>query len=290
MNRFRRHRDVVALAAALVLPLGMAAILVPFRSSFANTASALVLVAVIVAVAVTGNRFTGLVATVSATLWFDLFLTRPYGRLAISHRPDIETAVSLFVVGVIVTELAARNRHHYEAAAEESDYIALIYGLSELVASGAPANKVVERARGELIDLLNLRDCRYEPRLSERRVGAPRPRRERYPRGDGVGRPQHGPAQSRGRPARPGSGPGPGPVRAQADPGLPGLAPPPSGSGGDRRPSRRRPPTAVAFSVRRPYVPRRATLSDVARRPGHFLVVRAGGPGQRTSCHRARRP
>ncbi len=170
MNRLRRQRDVIALAAALVLPLGMAATLVPFRSSFANTASALVLVAVIVAVAVAGNRFTGLVATVSATLWFDLFLTRPYGRLAISHRPDMETAVSLFVVGVIVTELAARNRYHYEAAAEESDYVALIYGLSELVASGAPAREVTERARVELIDLLHLRDCRYEPQLSERRV------------------------------------------------------------------------------------------------------------------------
>ena len=170
MNRLRRHRDVIALAAALVLPLGVAAILVPFRSSFANTASALVLVAVIVAVAITGNRFTGLVATVSATLWFDLLLTRPYGRLAISHRPDMETAVSLFVVGVIVTELAARNRYHHEAAAEESDYVALIYGLSELVASGAPAQEVTERGRVELIDVLNLRDCRYEPRMSERRV------------------------------------------------------------------------------------------------------------------------
>jgi K+-sensing histidine kinase KdpD len=170
MNRFQRHKEALALGAAVVLPLGVAIILVPFRSSFANTASALVLVAVIVAVAVTGNRATGLVATVSATLWFDLFLTRPYGRLAISHRPDIETAVSLFVVGVIVTELAARNRHHYEAAAEESDYVALIYGLSELVASGAPAQKVIERARAELIDLLNLRDCRYEPQLSERRL------------------------------------------------------------------------------------------------------------------------
>jgi K+-sensing histidine kinase KdpD len=170
MNQSWRRRDVIALAAALVLPLGIVAILVPFRSSFANTASALVLVAAIVAVAVTGSRFTGLVATVSATLWFDLFLTRPYGRLAISHRPDIETAVSLFVVGVIVTELAARNRHHYEAAAEESDYVALIYGLSELVASGAPAQKVIERGRTELIDVLNLRDCRYEPQLSERRV------------------------------------------------------------------------------------------------------------------------
>jgi len=170
MNTSWRHRDVIAFAAALVLPLGIVAILVPFRSSFANTATALVLVAAILTVAVIGNRFTGLVATVFATLWFDLFLTRPYGRLAISHRPDLETAVSLFVVGVVVTELAARNRYHHEAATVESDYVELIYGLSELVASGAPAQKVIDRARAELIGLLNLRDCRYEPHLSERRV------------------------------------------------------------------------------------------------------------------------
>ena len=255
MNRLRRHRDVIALAAALVLPLGVAAILVPFRSSFANTASALVLVAVIVAVAVTGNRFTGLVATVSATLWFDLFLTRPYGRLAISHRPDMETAVSLFVVGVIVTELAARNRYHHEAAAEESDYVALIYGLSELVASGAPAQEVTERGRVELIDVLNLRDCRYEPRMSERRVarldhdgnvihagmlwgahnmGLPSPEVDLV-------------VQARGQVL--------GRFVLRPTPGYPGLAPPTSGSGGYRRPSGRRPPTAATFRLRQPWPP-----------------------------------
>ena len=108
----------------------------PFRSSFANTASALILVAVIVAVAALGNRVSGFVATVSATLWFDFFLTRPYEKLAITHRPDIETALSLFVVGIIVTELAARNRHHH-ATAEEADFVGLIHDVSELATSGA---------------------------------------------------------------------------------------------------------------------------------------------------------
>ena len=56
----------------------------PFRSSFANTASALILVVVIVAVVSLGNRISGFVATVSATLWFDFFLTRPYEKLAIT--------------------------------------------------------------------------------------------------------------------------------------------------------------------------------------------------------------
>jgi hypothetical protein len=52
----------------------------------------------------------------------------------------------------------AQNRHHHEAATVESDYVELIYGLAELVASGAPAQKIIDRARAELIGLLNLRD------------------------------------------------------------------------------------------------------------------------------------
>jgi hypothetical protein len=141
MDGIRRHRDPLAIVAALVLPLVVVAILVPFRSSFADTASALVLVAVIVAVAAIGSRAAGFLATVSATLWFDFFLTRPYEKFAITHRPDIETAVSLFVVGIVVTELAARNRHHHEVATEEADYVGLIYSISELAVSGAPPTR-----------------------------------------------------------------------------------------------------------------------------------------------------
>ncbi len=168
MDRIRLHRDHIALVAAVLLPLGVAAILVPFRSSFAGTASALILVAVIVAVAALGNRMSGFVATVSATVWFDFFLTRPYGRLTITHRPDIETAVSLFVVGMIVTELAARNRHHHATAAEEADFVGLIHDVSELATSGASSREVVDRVRNELEDLLHLQACRYEAGAPDR--------------------------------------------------------------------------------------------------------------------------
>lgn len=168
METLRRHRNAVVNVAALGIPLGVAGILVPFRSSFANTAAALVLVAVIVAIAVIGSRTAGYLATISATVWFDFFLTRPFQRLQITHRPDIETAVSLFVVGIVVTELAARNRRHNQAATEQSDYVGLIYSLSELAASGAPAPNVIERARTDLVGLLHLRSCRYEGGLSDR--------------------------------------------------------------------------------------------------------------------------
>jgi K+-sensing histidine kinase KdpD len=163
MNSFRRYENPLIVLAGLVLPLAIVAILVPFRSNFADPAAALVLVAVIVAVAVVGNRGAGFVATVSATVWFDFFLTRPYERFAITHRPDIETTVSLFVVGLAVTELAARNRRHREIATEESDYVGLIHRISELAVSGTPASVVVDDASRELGALLSLRACRYEP-------------------------------------------------------------------------------------------------------------------------------
>jgi K+-sensing histidine kinase KdpD len=168
MESIRLHRDKIALLAAVILPLGVAAVFVPFRSSFANTASALVLVAVIVGVAALGNRLSGFVATVSATVWFDFFLTRPYEKFAITHRPDIETAVSLFVVGIIVTELAARNRHHHATAAEEADFVGLIHDVSELATSGASSREVIERVQDELITLLHLRACRYETGAGDR--------------------------------------------------------------------------------------------------------------------------
>jgi hypothetical protein len=156
------YRDRIAVAAGLLLPLAVAALLVPFRGSFAGPAAALVLVAVVVAVAANGNRTAGWLAAASAALWFDFFLTLPYERFAISHRPDIETAVSLFVVGIAVTELAARGRLQRGLASERSDHLALIYEASALVADGAPSHVVIERANAALVELLALRGCRYE--------------------------------------------------------------------------------------------------------------------------------
>ena len=66
----------------------MAAILVQFRSIFANTAFVLTFIAVIVALAGLGNRVSGIVATVSAMLWFDFFLNRPYLKLQAASRSE----------------------------------------------------------------------------------------------------------------------------------------------------------------------------------------------------------
>jgi len=154
-------------ALALIAPLAVAAILVPFRGTFVGAAAGLVLVVVVVAVAVGGNRFTGFVASASAALWFDFFLTRPYDRFVISQRPEIETTVSLLVVGVVVSELAARTRHYAKVSNEGSSYVATVRDLTEFAKSGAPSSLVIEHAVAPLIELLDLRGCRFDTRPSD---------------------------------------------------------------------------------------------------------------------------
>jgi hypothetical protein len=45
-------------------------------------------------------------AALSAAVWFDCVLTRPYERFIIARRADIEATVLLLVIGMAVTELA----------------------------------------------------------------------------------------------------------------------------------------------------------------------------------------
>lgn len=159
---FSPRRGAIALLGGVTLPLVAAAVLVPFRTKFADAAAALVLVTVVALVATLGTRLAGYVASVSASLWFDFFLTRPYDQVVITHQTDIEITVSLLLVGIAITEMAARSRRHYQRAEEEASHVELLYHVAELVASGASFDEVMGLVRTSLIELLHLRDCRFE--------------------------------------------------------------------------------------------------------------------------------
>ena len=155
-------RDQVALMAAVVAPLAVSAALVPFRGWLSSANSALVLVVVVVAVAANGNRVAGALGALSAAGWFDFFLTQPYERFTITNSADITTAVLLFVVGLAVSQLAARARRFHVVAIADADYLAQIQRTVQMVQAGAAANAVVNQVRTQLIGLLQLRGCRFE--------------------------------------------------------------------------------------------------------------------------------
>jgi hypothetical protein len=155
-------RDRIALAAGLVGPFLVALVLVPFRTDLSATNAALILVVVVVAVAAVGSRSAGAVAALSAAAWFDFFLTRPYQRFSITDSGDVETAVLLLVVGLIVSQLAARARRLKVVTVTDAEYLARIHGTADLAQSTTSADAVVGHVREQLTELLGLRGCRFE--------------------------------------------------------------------------------------------------------------------------------
>lgn len=167
MTRYQRYqsyvtRDRAAIAAALAAPIAVAAILLPFRADWSNTNVALILVAVVVAVAVIGNRVAGALAALWAALWFDFFFTLPYDRFTIRDSTDVTTFVLLLVVGLAVSQLAARARRLQVIAITDAGYLAQIHETVALAQSARSGDAVVSHVREQLVGLLDLERCRFE--------------------------------------------------------------------------------------------------------------------------------
>jgi K+-sensing histidine kinase KdpD len=158
----RLSRDRLVIAAGLAGPLVLAAVLVPFRTNFANTDAALAMILLVVVVAAAGNRTAGYVAAVSAAAWFDFFLTRPYGEFTITRATDIETTILLLVIGIAVTEIAVWGRRQHASASKRAGYLEGINDAARAVATGASPSTLIDQIAASLARLLSLRSCQFQ--------------------------------------------------------------------------------------------------------------------------------
>jgi K+-sensing histidine kinase KdpD len=152
----------LAVLAAVAAPLLLTVVLVPFRTGFPNTDAALALILVVVAVAASGYRLAGVLAAISAAVWFDFFLTRPYEQFRITRTSDIETTVLILLIGIAVTELAVWGRRQHLTASRRAGYLEGINAAAEAVAAGGSPVTLVDQVAGQLTRLLSLRSCRFE--------------------------------------------------------------------------------------------------------------------------------
>lgn len=159
----RRVIEVALLLGGLLLPLGLAAAWLPSRGHLPNTDVALVLVLAVTATGWTGRRAVVAVAAVSAMFWFDFFHTTPYDQLSIDRSHDLATTLLLLAVGLLAGELAVRVKRHRTRDNGSAEGVARIHAAAELVATGERSELVIEAVAGELIDLLGLQACSFEP-------------------------------------------------------------------------------------------------------------------------------
>ena len=152
----------MAVLAGLAAPLALPALLVPFRGSFPNTDAALALILVVVAVAANGYRLAGIMAAVSAAVWFDFFLTHPYERFTITRREDIETTLLLLVIGVAVTEIAVWGRRQHAVASRRAGYLDGINAAAQAAATGSSPSALTAQVADQLTRVLSLVSCRFQ--------------------------------------------------------------------------------------------------------------------------------
>jgi K+-sensing histidine kinase KdpD len=159
------------LTGAVLGPLVVCAVLIPFRDSFDNANAALLLVLLIVAVASFGIRPAGVVAAVSSAVWFDFFLTVPYNRLTINDRADIETTILLVVIGAAVTEIAIWGRRQQARASRQKGYLDGVLTASEAVAQGSSVDDLIDQVKAELVAVLRIDGARFV--AGDKRTDAP---------------------------------------------------------------------------------------------------------------------
>jgi K+-sensing histidine kinase KdpD len=148
--------------AAVLIPLAVTAALVPFRTQIPNTDAALVLIFAVVVVAANGYRLAGIIAAISAGVWFDFFLTRPFERFSITRSTDIETTVLILIIGVAVTEVAVWGRREHLVATRRAGYLAGINAAAEAVAVGHSPPALIDQTCEHLTRLLVLRSCTFQ--------------------------------------------------------------------------------------------------------------------------------
>jgi hypothetical protein len=165
----RADRTTVTVAMAAATPLIACALLAVFRSSFANTNAALILVLVVVAFAATGLRTAGVSAAVSSALWFDFFLTEPYQQFTITDRDDLETMVLLLLVGIAVTEVALWGRRQQARASRQEGFLGGILSAASGAAGGnVPREVLTADVAARIADVLRLDDCRFDAAHGDR--------------------------------------------------------------------------------------------------------------------------
>ena len=160
----RSPRPDADLATALggLLPIAVAAVLVPLRVHMASANLALILMATVVLAAAVGGRQAGVIAAATATLSFDFFLTRPYQSLTIDSADDVETVVVLLLTGLLVGGVAGRRWAAQAQAAVSHEEIGRLHRVADLVAKGAQPAEVLAVCECELRGLLRLDHCEFE--------------------------------------------------------------------------------------------------------------------------------
>ena len=138
---WRRYLQSVLLVAAVTL-VGQ-----PLRLFLAPTNVVMLFLAAVVYAAVAWGRGPSILASVLGVLAFDFFYVPPHLTFAVSDTEYLLTFIALFVVGLVVSSLAAQAREQAEAARSRALQTGELYELSRDLAAAAELEDLLDVLR-----------------------------------------------------------------------------------------------------------------------------------------------
>jgi K+-sensing histidine kinase KdpD len=133
-----------------------------------DTDLALLLVLVVLAIGLTARRLAVALAGVSAALWFEFLDTRPFGELWIQRTPDLQTTLTLALVGIVGGEVTVRAVRARRTARAENVRLTSVTRAASRLASGDELGAVIAAAADDLTRLMALRRCSFEVATAQR--------------------------------------------------------------------------------------------------------------------------
>jgi hypothetical protein len=154
---------------AVLLPCGLAWAALPLRRVLPAADVAVALVGVIALAGTVGVRLTPVLSAVSGAVAFDMLWVAPLGSLQIRDQGDRLTGLVVLVVGGGLAERGRRRRRRATRTfriqlphAVGSSHLSTIRRVAGDIAEGDTAGLVLLDIARSLVEVLRLRDCRFE--------------------------------------------------------------------------------------------------------------------------------
>jgi len=162
-ERRRLRRLFTSYAIALTGPLAVTLLTIPVRDASEPATIALLLVVVVLLAAFNGGRGPAWTASLASFVTFDLFHTAPFGQLRIDRVEELEIAIALVAIGLLIGELAVAGLNTREKILRTEFREARVGRVLAASALGIDRDALAELITHELVDELDLERAGFEP-------------------------------------------------------------------------------------------------------------------------------
>lgn len=161
-----RDRSVAASLAlstlGMVLPVAVAVALVPLRDTVTASTATLILVLPVLFATIVAGRLTGVVAAAAAALSFDVLLTEPYHSFTIDAASDVESAIVLGVIALVIIAVVSAGLDARGRATSRRAELVILVAVAEAAASG-DRERMTACVTESLEEYLGLLTCDWSP-------------------------------------------------------------------------------------------------------------------------------